>query len=55
MSSNDKLIAVGIIVFSVTGLMAIALAITENPVGVATSSIIALVAFLLIYYIPEDS
>ena len=58
MNNNDKLVTIVlgiVIVFSVIGLMAIALEITENPVGVAISSIAALVAFLLIYYIPEDS
>jgi len=58
MSNNDKLITIVlgiVIVFSVTGLMTIALKLTENPVEVAIGSVVAPIVFLLIYYIPEDS
>ena len=59
MCSSDKLIAAGIIVLTVTGIMSLVLEIRENPVEVAIGSvivsIIALVTFLLIYYIPKDS
>jgi len=59
MSSNDKLIAVGIIVLTITGLMSVVLEVRENPLEVAVGSVIvsmiALVAFSLIYCIPKDS
>ena len=58
MNNNNKLVTIVlgiVIIYSVTGLMSVALKLTENPVEVAIGSVIAPIVFLLIYYIPEDS